>query len=84
MVLACLPCSHLSEERALISKISGACTALAIPKCPGGEAKKLSIHNVCEFTALLKRFYLRTGVQRQVEAFREGVRDLFPPGTSDD
>ena len=49
----------------------------AVPLCPKGHAKSVTIYNVREWVALAKAFCLHDGVLAQAQAFRQGVDDFF-------
>jgi hypothetical protein len=67
----------LDEKAALKSKpdaseISGA------ELCKGGQRKHVTIDNLREYVGLLQQRWFRSGLRRQVAAFRAGVSDVFP------
>jgi E3 ubiquitin-protein ligase TRIP12 len=45
------------------------------PLVPGGEDKAVTRENLEEFVEAAETFWLRTGVQKQIQAFRDGVGD---------
>ena len=49
----------------------------AMPLCPDGHEKQVTIHNVREYVMLAKQFMLHDGVIGQAQAFRSGVDDFF-------
>lgn len=49
----------------------------AMPLCPDGHAKQVTIHNVREYVMLAKQFMLHDGVIGQAQAFRSGIDDFF-------
>jgi HECT-domain (ubiquitin-transferase) len=49
----------------------------AVPLCPGGHRKHVTIYNVREWVSLCKKFMLHDGVMAQAEAFRLGIEDFF-------
>lgn len=51
----------------------------AVPLCPKGYAKPVTVYNVREWVALAKNFVLHDGVIAQALAFRRGVEDFFSP-----
>mmetsp|Transcript_89616 Transcript_89616/g.159100 ORF Transcript_89616/g.159100 Transcript_89616/m.159100 type:complete len:2405 (-) Transcript_89616:69-7283(-) len=48
------------------------------PLCPGGEDIAVTVENVDHFVELATRFWLDTGIARQLEAFREGLNEVLP------
>lgn len=50
----------------------------AVPLCPKGASKQVTVFNIREWVSLAKRFVLHDGVVMQAEAFREGIEDFFP------
>eukprot|EP00929_Paragymnodinium_shiwhaense_P083958 TRINITY_DN44870_c0_g1_i1.p1 TRINITY_DN44870_c0_g1~~TRINITY_DN44870_c0_g1_i1.p1 ORF type:complete len:2579 (-),score=467.18 TRINITY_DN44870_c0_g1_i1:117-7853(-) len=50
------------------------------PLCPGGENRSVDVGNVAEFVQLATNFWLVTGVQRQMAAFRRGLYDVLGNG----
>jgi hypothetical protein len=51
----------------------------AVPLCPRGHKKAVTIYNVREWVALAKDFILYDGVVTQAIAFRQGIEDFFSP-----
>jgi hypothetical protein len=51
----------------------------AVPLCPNGSQKSVTIRNVREWVDLAKMFVLYEGVIAQAMAFRDGVNDFFNP-----
>lgn len=51
-----------------------------IPLCVGGEERPVSTENVEEFVQLASSFWLETGVERQLVAFRRGIYDVLGGG----
>lgn len=49
----------------------------AVPLCPKGHKKHVTIYNVREWVALSKHFILHEGVMAQATSFRRGVDDFF-------
>lgn len=49
----------------------------AVPLCPGGHRKHVTIYNVREWVSMCKKFMLHDGVMAQAHAFRLGVEDFF-------
>jgi len=50
------------------------------PLCEGGESRTVSVENVEEFVSLASSFWLGTGVQKQMVAFRRGLYDVLGGG----
>merc|ERR1711920_467729 len=46
--------------------------------CPDGDNVPITIENVHDFVEQAARFWFDTGVRAQVEAFRDGLNDVFP------
>jgi hypothetical protein len=46
--------------------------------CKGGQQKRVTIDNLREYVGLLQQRWFRSGLRRQVAAFRAGVSDVFP------
>jgi len=49
----------------------------AVPLCPKGHRKPVTIYNVREWVSLAKNFVLQDGVIAQAVAFRQGIEDFF-------
>jgi hypothetical protein len=50
----------------------------AVPLCPKGATKQVTVFNIREWVALAKRFVLHDGIIMQAQAFRDGIEDFFP------
>lgn len=50
----------------------------AVPLCPKGASKQVTVFNIREWVSLAKRFVLYDGIIMQAEAFRQGINDFFP------
>lgn len=50
------------------------------PLCEGGESRAVSVSNVTEFVERAADFWFRTGVERQMIAFRSGLYDILGHG----
>jgi len=57
------------------------CPVTGAPLCAGGEERKLSVHNLQEYTYLLAQVWLADGVSQQVRAFCEGLEEVFDTAT---
>jgi len=51
-----------------------------VPLCPDGEDRTVTADNVEEFVRLASSFWLDTGVQKQLVAFRRGLYDVLGGG----
>jgi len=50
------------------------------PLCLGGETRQVDVSNVEEFVQLASAFWLGSGVERQMVAFRKGLYDVLGSG----
>lgn len=67
------------QDRTFVDPLDPSQGEDAVPLCPKGYAKPVTIYNVREWVALAKNFILHEGVTAQALAFRRGVEDFFPP-----
>jgi HECT-domain (ubiquitin-transferase) len=65
------------QDRTFVDPLDPSQDAEAVPLCPKGHAKPVTIYNIREWVALAKSFMLYEGVIEQVLAFRRGVEDFF-------
>eukprot|EP00523_Entomoneis_sp_CCMP467_P011379 CAMPEP_0168719860 /NCGR_PEP_ID=MMETSP0724-20121128/1260_1 /TAXON_ID=265536 /ORGANISM="Amphiprora sp., Strain CCMP467" /LENGTH=2785 /DNA_ID=CAMNT_0008766435 /DNA_START=18 /DNA_END=8372 /DNA_ORIENTATION=- len=66
------------QDRTFVDPLDPAQDENAVPLCPKGYQKNVTIFNVREWVALAKTFFLHDGVTAQANAFRQGVEDFFP------
>lgn len=66
------------EERTFVDPLDPSQGEDAIPLCPKGYLKPVTIYNIREWVVLAKSFFLQEGVLQQALAFRMGVEDFFP------
>jgi hypothetical protein len=66
------------QDRVFVDPLDPAQDENAVPLCPKGSQKALTVFNVREWVALAKKFFLLDGVVAQAVAFRKGVDDFFP------
>lgn len=67
------------EDRTFVDPLDPTQGVDAIPLCPNGHERRVTIHNVREWVVLAKKFVLHDGVIAQAMAFRQGVEDFFSP-----
>ena len=65
------------QDRTFVDPLDPAQGKDAVPLCPKGHAKPVTIYNIREWVALAKNFILNEGVIEQALAFRRGVDDFF-------
>lgn len=65
------------QERTFVDPLDPTQGADAVPLCPKGHRKPVTIYNIREWVALCKNFFLHDGVIGQALAFRQGVEDFF-------
>lgn len=65
------------QDRTFVDPLDPAQDVNAVPLCPKGHAKTITIYNIREWVALAKNFMLHEGVIEQALAFRRGVDDFF-------
>jgi hypothetical protein len=66
------------QDRVFVDPLDPAQDENAVPLCPKGSQKAVTVFNVREWVALAKKFFLLDGVVAQAVAFRKGVDDFFP------
>jgi len=49
----------------------------AVELCPGGGARRVTVSNVAEYIELVLLWWLGSGIERQADAFCEGLRDVL-------
>lgn len=65
------------EDRSFVDPLDPAQGEDAVPLCPQGHTKQVTIYNIREWVALVKIFVLHEGVIAQALSFRQGVDDFF-------
>eukprot|EP00934_Nitzschia_sp_Nitz4_P003384 Nitzschia sp. Nitz4//scaffold92_size79448//25933//35941//NITZ4_005388-RA/size79448-processed-gene-0.72-mRNA-1//-1//CDS//3329560177//3374//frame0 len=65
------------EDRTFVDPLDPAQGLGAVPLCPNGHNRPVTIQNIREWVTLAKRFVLHDGVMAQAMAFRSGVEDFF-------
>lgn len=65
------------QDRTFVDPLDPSQGEEAVPLCPNGHRKQVTIYNIREWVALAKNFILHDGVMNQALAFRQGVEDFF-------
>jgi hypothetical protein len=65
------------QDRTFVDPLDPSQGDEAVPLCPRGHKKAVTIYNVREWVALAESFILHDGVIAQAVAFRQGVEDFF-------
>lgn len=65
------------QDRTFVDPLDPTQGPEATPLCTDGHLKQVTIHNIRDWVALSKQFFLNDGVIAQACAFRSGVDDFF-------
>ena len=66
------------QDKVFVDPLDPAQDGNAVPLCPKGASKKVTVFNIREWVALAKKYFLQDGVVTQAAAFRQGIEDFFP------
>jgi len=67
------------QDRTFVDPLDPTQGEEAVPLCPDGYKKLVTIYNIREWVNLARNFILHDGVVNQAAAFSEGIKDFFPP-----